>query len=177
LISHFSKYRGIFAALVYTLLISFSRVYLGVHFFTDILGGWVLGSAIWLFYSYMTSHYTKLIESTSAYLLPLVHLVSFIGLLAVGVHEPYCLLAIGVGLGLPVLTRLNGEEMVPQTFSQRASILIWGLGGMLVIELGYGAFFSSGGDWASTAHFVVLGVWLSLAGGLWARLPGVVGGR
>ncbi|MEO1768966.1 MULTISPECIES: phosphatase PAP2 family protein [Enterococcus] len=33
-------------ALIISFLIGFSRVYLGIHYFTDILGGWFLGLAI-----------------------------------------------------------------------------------------------------------------------------------
>jgi len=34
------------------LLVSFSRVYLGVHWFSDVLGGMILGGAIsWVFIS------------------------------------------------------------------------------------------------------------------------------
>lgn len=38
-------------ALAYGLLVSFSRVYLGVHYFTDILGGWAVGALLVLAYA------------------------------------------------------------------------------------------------------------------------------
>ncbi len=44
--------KGLLLAIVLPLLISFSRLYLGVHFPTDVLGGWILGIiilSIWLF--------------------------------------------------------------------------------------------------------------------------------
>ncbi len=169
LISYLSKYRGIFAALLYTLLISFSRIYLGVHFFTDILGGWVLGSSLWLLYSYFQSRYTNYIETASPYVLASAHLLLFIALLAGGAHTHFCLLAIGVGLGLAILTRLGGEEKIPSTPGQRIGILAWGLGGMMVIELINAAVLSSLGDWARIVHFIILGIWLCIAGRIWAN--------
>jgi hypothetical protein len=40
------KKRYLFAAALVCLLVSFSRIYLGVHFPTDILGGWILGGIV-----------------------------------------------------------------------------------------------------------------------------------
>lgn len=52
----YSKSRGWkIAALIYIITISFSRLYLGVHYPIDILGGWILGGAI-LFAFWKTSH-------------------------------------------------------------------------------------------------------------------------
>ena len=40
-------------AFIYITLISISRVYLGMHFLKDLIGGWALGFALWLVYAYL----------------------------------------------------------------------------------------------------------------------------
>jgi undecaprenyl-diphosphatase len=41
------------------LLIGFSRIYLGVHYFTDVLGGWVTGLALALLAGWADAHWER----------------------------------------------------------------------------------------------------------------------
>lgn len=50
---HMKKWWGYLIAFVYVALIAFSRVYLGLHFFSDIAGGLFLGFLIFLVYRYL----------------------------------------------------------------------------------------------------------------------------
>jgi membrane-associated phospholipid phosphatase len=47
---------------LYFFLISFSRLYLGVHFLTDIFGGWIVGGLIFLIYKYLFPYFNGFFE-------------------------------------------------------------------------------------------------------------------
>jgi undecaprenyl-diphosphatase len=44
-----TKYNSVFFTIIFALIIGFSRIYLGVHFFTDVAGGYVIGF-LWLWF-------------------------------------------------------------------------------------------------------------------------------
>lgn len=41
------------------IIIGLSRVYIGVHYITDVIGGWILGSTLAIFSYYLYNHLTK----------------------------------------------------------------------------------------------------------------------
>lgn len=43
-----ARWAAIIAGIIYVLSVGFSRLYLGVHYPTDVLGGWIM-SAVWVF--------------------------------------------------------------------------------------------------------------------------------
>ena len=56
-----SSWKSALAA-IYFSLISFSRMYLGVHFPTDLLGGWLIGFGLWTIYAYAFPPLERLLE-------------------------------------------------------------------------------------------------------------------
>lgn len=90
-------------ALLYILSISFSRLYLGVHFPTDILAGWAVGFALWVFYATAFPAIEKRLAKWKA---PTLFLLSQLGPL-VPLIVPHtssaihiCACAMGMGAGL-----------------------------------------------------------------------------
>lgn len=53
LLNHLHNKWGWIIAINYVFWVSLSRVYLGVHFPTDVLGGWTVGLLLWALYTYL----------------------------------------------------------------------------------------------------------------------------
>ncbi len=106
-------------AFIYFFLISFSRLYLGVHFPIDILGGWLLGVILFLIYHFIFPKIEKKLERLKpvqlfiiSQLVPLVFLfwenskVSFF----------MCAQAMGLAIGIALAYAYKVSLPVPKTY-------------------------------------------------------------
>ena len=59
--------KSYFLGFLYFFILSFSRIYLGAHFFTDVLGGWILGIILILFYTKWYDAAEKRIKKLSSF--------------------------------------------------------------------------------------------------------------
>ena len=146
--------------------LSLSRVYLGVHFPIDILGGWFVGAALWALFTFVRPSleaYLHTLKLKSLFLLsqaiPLVILF-----FSKGYVLGFCASAMGVGFG--VFFSCSHHFFLPSTKNwkrmlQRALV---GIAGMFIVYALFACLpFSSLQRWF---QFYFLGIWLSL-GGIW----------
>lgn len=154
------------AALI--LLVSLSRVYLGVHFPTDILGGWLLGAvllgAFWRYQDGLAALWERLplgVQIVSGFLPPVVLLALY--------NEPTgdALIAAaafaGMACALPLERRWVRFRRAKPGWSSVFSFML-GLGGIVLLYLGPKALL---GDVASLAvprflRYAALGAWVIL---------------
>lgn len=127
-----------FVAFSYIFFISLSRLYLGVHFPIDILGGWIAGLFLLIFFISGCLPLEKLLERIAPALLFFMSLLVPV-LLLVWQHSPHairiCATAMGIGVGLMISYYLHLFLEAPQN---RKECLLRILIGILGTFLCYG---------------------------------------
>lgn len=110
-------------AFSYILFISFSRVYLGVHFPTDILGGWIVGIALWVLYVYVRPPIERQLEKLSSpYLFLLSQLIPLL-LLFWQNYSATSVCAMGMGMGVGLLINHACGWCLPSSSTKKESVL------------------------------------------------------
>jgi len=115
-------------SMILILLIAFSRVYLGVHFPTDILGGWVLGGCLLFGYHKFGNRFEQIVAQWSLWQ-QIVLLVATTGIMLIYfTHETIVIVAafFGVGIGMILSVRFNCTQK-PSSFFQLILRLLTGL--------------------------------------------------
>ena len=152
-------------AVAYTLLLSFSRVYLGVHFPMDIVGGWAAGLLLLGIYVYLfpkieapcekASPRTNLIVSQALLLLPILCFPTRDVISS-------CASAMGLGAGVYISWQLKFRLMPaksPQEVLWRGAI---GVIGLFAVRGAISHFFAPQAAFPQFLEFFAYGLWISL---------------
>lgn len=154
-------------AIALMLLIGFSRVYLGVHFPTDVLGGWMIGVLILVSYTTFGTRVERRVASLGT--LPQILLAVSLATLAVAVDPSRDILSgasafAGFGVGL-ALTHRYVPFSAGGPIWQR--VVRYGLGVVFILVLFFGlrVVFPQEGeamyDPFRILRYLVIGLWIS----------------
>jgi membrane-associated phospholipid phosphatase len=134
-------------SVILILLIAFSRIYLGVHFPTDILGGWFLGGCLLFGYLKLGNRFEQIAAQWSLWQ-QIVLLVATTGIMLVYItHETIVIVAayFGLGIGTILSIRFNYTQK-PSSFSQYIVRPLTGLIMGAAIYIGLACIFPKNGE-------------------------------
>ena len=158
-------------SVILILLIAFSRIYLGVHFPTDILGGWVLGGSLLFGYLKFGNRFEQIVAQWSLWQ-QIVLLVATTGIMLIYItHETIVIVAtfFGLGIGTILSVRFNDTQR-PSSFYQYILRFLTGLLIGSTIYIGLAFIFPKNGEplyeLLRFVRYFILVLWFS-AGAFW----------
>ncbi len=155
-------------AIVLMVLIGFSRIYLGVHFPTDVLGGWVLGAVLLVAYLALEPRVEAWLEQANLSVQWALAVVVPLGLmLTYPTNDIISSMAVlmGAGVGLALIKRVTRFSAAGPLW-QRAVRFLIGMVGLLILYLGLRMIFPGAGEplyfVLRAVRYATVGLWISL---------------
>jgi len=155
-------------AILFIVLIGFSRIYLGVHFPTDVLGGWAVGAVFLAIYLPLEPRVAAWLKRAGlAVQLALAMAVPLVLLLIYHTDDTVKPMAVLAGMGVGIaLTRQVAPFSATGPLWQRAMRFLVGAVGLLIFYFGLKLVFPAEGEpfyFAMRAvRYVLVGLWAGL---------------
>jgi undecaprenyl-diphosphatase len=167
-------------AVAYTLLISFSRIYLGVHFPLDILGGWIVAFLLLLIYIFffpIIEHFLRKRSFLTLLLLSEGIPVFLMFLFPSKTSFPVYAIAMGIGMGVFIGRFFNISMQAAKTKWDFCVRVLIGVAGTFII---YGLAWKIAPRPSLMSQFLLfssIGLWISYFAYIACNLLGALGSK
>ncbi|MDR3343290.1 MAG: phosphatase PAP2 family protein [Treponema sp.] len=146
-------------AMLIILVIGFTRLYLGLHFPTDLLAGWFLGGIILAIYRLFGNRIEGILRAGGIRLQMISVALIALGMNALGADRSFGGLVLGFGIGCNLMVhyfpflahaRINGKKPGPIMLGTRYAL---GIAGAALIYLGLKGILPGEGSWFGALPF------------------------
>lgn len=157
---------GWILGLSYFFWVSLARVYLGLHFPSDLMGGWLVGISLFFLFIYVREPIERFLEKRSWFLLLIFSQLVPILLAYTFYKKPFTHLTAAVmGIGMGSVISLYKNYMLPDPKSWGKAIVRGLLGVVGTFSIYFSTFYipEDAGRWLAVfSPFFLMGLWISL---------------